>query len=81
MTELLGSQLSDEQIKTFTALTSGQYENFLLMSVLFQGEETAAICALTVLHDAASKVTPLYLAVTPKMAMSIQDPYGEVPAK
>jgi hypothetical protein len=61
---------------TFEALTSGRYANFALLSCFVNGEPAAAIVAVTH-EDEDVLLTPLFVSVTPGMALT--DPDGVAP--
>lgn len=65
--------INDQESKLFNALISGEYDNFVLVSTEFQGEETTAIA--TIEFDGSDYiVTPVYIAVTDKMFAAMIDP-------
>jgi hypothetical protein len=71
------TNISRSHRDAFKALTSGQYGNFALFSCFVDGEPAVAI--VTVNEDGPGYVvTPLYVSVTPGMALTDHD--GIVPS-
>lgn len=68
---------TDERIpattsQTFDALVSGDFNNFVLAVVQFQGREVPVICTLEpVGHGDNFEVIPLFLAVTDEMDLRL----------
>lgn len=54
--------ITAEQTDQFNAITSGEYSNLCLMSVLLDGQPTVAICAV-VIDGESYDMHPLYIAV------------------
>jgi hypothetical protein len=64
----------------FEALTSGDYANFALFSCFVNGEPAAAIVAINRDGDGYA-ITPLFVSVTPSLALTDHDgqPASEAP--
>ena len=62
--------------QAFAALTSGTFGNFALFSCTVNGEPAAAIVAVHQ-DDAGFTMQPLFVSVTPSMALADHD--GTVP--
>lgn len=67
--------LSQEDRELFQALTSGTYVNFALVSVLYQGRPSSAICAVTCQGEEYT-ITPLFLRVDSGIQAQLQDSDG-----
>lgn len=63
--------------EAFNALTSGKYSNFALFSCFVNGEAACAIVAITANGAGGFDVSPLFVSVTPSMALTDHD--GEQP--
>jgi hypothetical protein len=58
--------------KVFTALTSGHYQNFALVSCFVDGEPAAAIASIRQ-DDDYIYIQPLFVSVTPSMTLTNHD--------
>ena len=68
-TPAAGTNITREHRKTFRALTSNRFGNFVLFSCFVNGEPSAAICALH--RDGDNfRITPMFVAVTAKMRLN-----------
>ena len=66
------THITEMHRERFQALTSGKYRNFALFSCFVNGEPAAAIA--TVNRDGEEfTVTPLFVSLTPGMALSDHD--------
>ena len=66
-----GTNISAEAKRAFNALTSGEYDNFVLYSCFCNGEPTSAICALSRCEDTGDYIiAPLFVARTPGMRLT-----------
>jgi hypothetical protein len=65
--------------EAFNALTSGKYSNFALFSCFVNGEPTSAIVAVTPDGAGGFDIAPLFVSITPGMALTDHD--GNQPAK
>ncbi len=75
-------EITPEQSAQFSALVSGEFDNFVLMSVHLEGAPTVAICAVTRDGELVD-IHPLYIAVTDAMFDRLTPPptgAGAVPA-
>lgn len=64
-------------LDALSAMCSGDFANFALMRCIVQGEPSAAIVVLNT-EGTVTKVTPMFVALTP--TMSITDPEGIPPS-
>ena len=74
----MATHITDEHKAAFKALTSGEYDNFMLFSCLIDGAPGAAIVAVNPCppaDDAAPEVAlrPLFVSVTPAMKLTDHD--------
>jgi len=68
----MSTNITAHHRRAFEALTSGQYGNFAMFSCFANGEPAVAI--VTVNEDGPGYVvTPLYVSVTPSMALTDHD--------
>lgn len=68
----MSTNITAEQRAAFEALTSGNYANFALFSCFVNGEPATAIVAVN--HDGDGfAVTPLFVSLTPGMAITDHD--------
>lgn len=66
------TNITEAHIAAFEALTSGDYDNFVLFSGFVNGEPAAIISTLN--HDGATvAIEPLFVAVTPGMKLTDHD--------
>lgn len=73
------TNINEEHMAAFDAMTSGEYVNFALFSCFVNGEPAAAIVAVTDDGDGA-KIVPLFVSVTPSLRLTDHDgtePKGE----
>lgn len=68
----MSTNITAKHRDAFAALTSGDYSNFALFSCFANGEPAAAIVAVHEDGDAIL-ITPLFVSVTPGMALSDHD--------
>lgn len=62
----MATNITEAHRDVFNALTSGEYDNFALVSTIFDGEPTATIATVT-LDEGEYLVTPVAVLVTPAM--------------
>jgi len=74
------TNITEEHRRAFTALTSGRFHNFCLVSCFVDGEPTAAIATVNISPPAEEGVEPDYLIsplfVCPTAAMTLTDHGG-----
>ncbi len=75
----MSTNIRNDHVSAFEALTSGQYENFALFSCFVNGAPASAIVAVTRPADENGEVviTPLFVSVTETMVVTDHD---ETPA-
>ena len=78
-TKYAAEELKPDHKKSFEALISGEFDNFMLMSCVVNGEQSSVICVITDLGDENAAVFPLYVALTD--GMDIRGPLGELPSE
>ena len=66
------TNITDKHKAVFEALTSGEYCNFALFSCFLGDEPTAAIVSI-IETESEYDITPLFVAVTPKMLEMLVD--------
>ena len=68
----MSTNIRTEHISAFQALTSGNFSNFALFSCFVNGEPASAIVAVTPpsAENADYLITPLFVSVTPDMALT-----------
>lgn len=69
----MSTNITEEHKRTFSALVSGDYENFALVSTTFDGEPTAVVAAVGRIEDEYI-VVPLLVFVTDAMVERLTDP-------
>jgi len=71
----MSTNICPDHVSAFEALTSGDYRNFALFSCLVNGAPASAIVAITPPADAQDDyiITPLFVSVTPDMALADHD--------
>jgi hypothetical protein len=67
---------TEEELKIFEELTSGEVGNLLLMAVEYEGKETSCIFAYELDPDRKPILTPIVLLVTEEIANGIKLPEG-----
>ena len=68
----MSTNMTPRHQEAFEALASGDYRNFALFSCVVNGEPAVAI--VTVNEDGPGyQITPLYVSVTPGMALTDHD--------
>jgi hypothetical protein len=72
----MSTNITASHRKAFSALLSGEYGNFALLSCFVNGEPTAAIVAIND-NGGEYEITPLFVAVTNGMLLADHD--GVVP--
>lgn len=70
------TNITEAHLAHFRAMTSGEYENFALFSCFLGDEPTCAICAVNQEEGGNYTITPLFIAVTPKMKLTDHDGVG-----
>lgn len=72
--DMVGEETNITQLheEIFTALTSGEYDNFALFSCFVNGEPASAICAVTE-TETEYQIGPLFVSVTPSMRLTDHD--------
>ena len=74
------TNITEEHRRAFTALTSGRFHNFCLVSCFVDGEPTAAIATVNISPPAEEGGEPDYLVrplfVCPTAAMTLTDHGG-----
>lgn len=68
----MSTNITDAHRHAFNALVSGEYDNFALFSCFVDGEPAAAITAVNRVGD-EYVLTPLFVSVTPGMALTDHD--------
>jgi hypothetical protein len=66
------TNITPEHRTAFEALTSGSFDNFALFSCFLNGEPAAAVVAINRDGDEYT-ITPLFVALTPGMALTDHD--------
>ena len=75
----MATHITDEHQAAFEALTSGEYDNFLLFSCFIDGTPGAAIVAVNPCPPAEDggapevELRPLFVSVTPAMKLTDHD--------
>ena len=71
----MSTNIREEHVSAFEALTSGQFENFALFSCFLNGEPAAAIVAIASPEREGEdyQVTPLFVSVTDAMVLTDHD--------
>lgn len=66
------TNITDSHKQNFKAITSGEYDNFVLISCFLEGEPTCAIAAMA--EDGEEiRITPMFVALTPGMVLTDHD--------
>jgi hypothetical protein len=66
------TNITAEHRAVFEALTSGRFDNFALFSCFVEGEPAAAIVSVN-REGEEDVITPLFVALTPGMALTDHD--------
>lgn len=71
----MSTHIRPEHVSAFEALTSGDFANFALFSCTVNGEPAAAIVAVAPPDEASDlyRIKPLFVCVTPGMALADHD--------
>jgi hypothetical protein len=71
----MSTHIRPEHVSAFEALTSGEYRNFALFSCTVNGEPAAAIVAVAAPDETSDlyRIKPLFVSVTPGMALADHD--------
>lgn len=74
----MSTNIHPEHISAFEALTSGEHDNFALLSCFLDGEPAVAIVAVTPPENAEDEyqITPLFVGVTESMVLT--DHHGAI---
>lgn len=66
------TNITDQHLEVFAAITSGKYTNFALFSCFVNGEPASAIVAIS--EDGPDfTITPLFISVTDNMVLTDHD--------
>lgn len=68
----MSTNITDHHVSAFEALTSGNCRNLALFSCFVNGTPAAAIVAVNE-EGGEYKITPLFVSVTPDMALTDHD--------
>lgn len=68
----MSTHITSDHVNAFAALTSGEYSNFALLSCHVNGTPAAAIVAVNEANG-DYQITPLFVSVTPDMALTDHD--------
>lgn len=66
------TNITPEHQRAFEALTSGEFQNFALVSCFADGAPAAAICAVNQ-QDGQYLISPLFVSVTDTMRLTDHD--------
>lgn len=68
----MSTNIRPDHVSAFEALTSGDYRNFALFSCFVNGAPASAIVAVTPPTEETGEyvITPLFVSVTPNMALT-----------
>ena len=70
----MSTNITEEHKRFFEAISSGVYENFILVHTTFDGEPTAAIGTVTNEPDGQILLTPVCVFLTEAMFTRLSDP-------
>jgi hypothetical protein len=66
------TNITPEMQKQFSAMTSGEFDNFALFSCFVNGQPAAAIVAVNRSGEEFD-ITPLFVSITPEMVLTDHD--------
>ena len=71
----MSTNIRPEHISAFEALTSGDYDNFVLFSCFLDGEPAVAIVAVTPPNsdEGEYQITPLFVGVTANIVLTYHE--------
>lgn len=71
----MSTNITKNHVSAFEALTSGTFDNFVLVSCFVDGAPAAAIAAITPpeTDDGEYTITPLFVSLTPEMVVTDHD--------
>ena len=66
--------LTDEDKQIFNDMLSGEFNNFALIEVEYEGEVGSAICVVTKDKEEDVIITPMFLRITDRMFTNMKQP-------